>query len=67
VIGVPPGATPHPLRCAARHPIAIPANLIYFLDRIGVEILVGFQHLEEAALLDAFFQLIKGPFDGHMT
>src|SRR5262245_58160682 len=48
-------------------PIAIPANLIDFLDEIGIEVLVRFQHFEETAVLDALSHLVEGTLDGHLT
>src|SRR5262249_42188193 len=52
---------------AVRYPVAIPANLIDLLDEIGVDVLVRFQHFEETAVLDAFFHLVQGAFDGHVA
>ena len=50
-----------------RHAVAVAANLIDFLDEIGVEVLVRFQHFEETAMLDAFFHLFKSTPDRHMA
>src|SRR5438445_12411151 len=52
---------------AMSYPVAIPANLIDLLDKIGVQFFVRFQHFGETALLDAFFHLDEGMLDSHMT